>query len=62
MTEQGCRLLRLELLHPPECTLVEPLRALSLSEEVPVVTRMEHGSARLRAVIQTPLGERVLEG
>lgn len=62
MPEQGCRLLRLELLHPPEYTLVEPLQALSLSEEVPVVTRMEYGSARLRAVIQTPLGERVLEG
>lgn len=62
MPASGCRLLRLELLHDAQYDLTGQLHALSLSQEVPVVPRAQAGRVGLRAVIQTPLGERVLEG
>lgn len=62
LPESGCKLLLLELKHPDEAKLKAQCQALALGGEVPVHCTTASGAPGLRAVIATPLGERVLEG
>ena len=62
MPDAGCRLVCLELIHSDATSVRRQLQALNMSKVVEVGVCSSEEAPGLRAVIQTPWGERTIEG